>query len=74
MRCEKTIFDGSCSSNRESTVLSDEADLLVDKGFYDEAIDLYMKCLILVQEEGNLLKEAEVNSKIIRVFFKFFII
>lgn len=55
-------------------MLSDEADLLVDKGFYDEAIDLYMKCLILVQEEGNLLKEAEVNSKIIRVFFKFFII
>lgn len=42
-------------------VLEDSADFELDAGDVEEALTHYEKCLMLVQEDGDIHREAEVD-------------
>ncbi|VDK85782.1 unnamed protein product [Litomosoides sigmodontis] len=49
---------------REAVIIEMSGDNYFDSAVYDEAIDAYNRCLMLVQEDGDLRKEAKLCNKL----------
>lgn len=54
-------FEEIGGTEREAVILELNGDCCSHEGLLEKATDMYSNCLMIVQEEENLAKEAEVS-------------